>query len=310
MKHFISALFAIAVMMGQPAFTAGSGGGGGSTPMPGAPTPSYDPVEEYKKGVQHLKDKEYSKAERAFKRVTKIAKKDPNSHYLLGLAHSGQEEWKPASRALAKAVKYNPDMHMARGQLVVAYDHLNKSDKAETELAKLQTANAACGETCAAKEDIDTALAIVATARREAAAEAAGSDEDVSFNSWHDNLNAPKGDQAYLGAIRLINLERYDEAKRELQKAHLTFGPHPEILTYIGFANRKQGNYEQAITHYELALSVDPDNLNANEYLGEYYVELGQMDLAKAQLDKLDSLCAFGCAQAEELRQWIRDAEA
>lgn len=82
------------------------------------------------------------------------------------------------------------------------------------------------------------------------------------------------------------------------------------MLTYIGFANRKSGNYDQAILYYTAALTVAPNHLGANEYLGEYFVELGDLDAANRQLVKLDNLCAFGCAEAEELRSWVKRAES
>lgn len=81
-------------------------------------------------------------------------------------------------------------------------------------------------------------------------------------------------------------------------------------MTYIGFANRKAGNYDQAIRFYSAALELQPEHVGANEYLGEYYVELGDMDAAYAQLAKLETVCQFGCAEADELRSWIETAEA
>ena len=34
-------------------------------------------------------------------------------------------------------------------------------------------------------------------------------------------------------------------------------------------------------------------------------IERGDMAGARRMLAKLDSLCAFGCAEAEELRRWV-----
>ena len=107
-----------------------------------------------------------------------------------------------------------------------------------------------------------------------------------------------------------INIGQYDDALVQLRDAQAVFGPHPDVLTYIGFANRKAGNYTQAINYYSAALELQPDHVGANEYLGEYYVELGDMDAAYGQLAKLESICNFGCAETDELRSWIVKAEA
>ena len=37
---------------------------------------------------------------------------------------------------------------------------------------------------------------------------------------------------------------------------------------------------------------------------------MGDLDRAEAQLNKLNTLCPFGCEQTEELAKWIADAQA
>jgi tetratricopeptide (TPR) repeat protein len=118
-------------------------------------------------------------------------------------------------------------------------------------------------------------------------------------------LASADGDAAYLVASGLINEGRYEDALGSLREAALVFGPHPDILTYEGFANRKLGNFKTAIGFYSAALVLQPNHRGANEYLGEYYVEIGDMTRAKAQLAKLNTICKFGCEEAEELRRWI-----
>jgi hypothetical protein len=39
-------------------------------------------------------------------------------------------------------------------------------------------------------------------------------------------------------------------------------------------------------------------------------VERGNLTGAKAMLAKLDRMCTFGCAEADELRQWIKEKRA
>lgn len=116
---------------------------------------------------------------------------------------------------------------------------------------------------------------------------------------------AEAGDQAYIAAVSLINEGRYDEALASLDQARTVFGPHPDILTYQGYTWRKKGDLDRAETYYRQALAVFPDHIGATEYYGELKVERGDLAGAKVMLAKLDRLCAFGCAEAEELRRWI-----
>ncbi len=85
------------------------------------------------------------------------------------------------------------------------------------------------------------------------------------------------------------------------------FGAHPDILTYIGFANRKLGRFTVAEDHYRQALAVAPNHKGATEYYGELMVERGDLKGARAMLARLERICTFGCAEADELRQWIRE---
>ena len=117
--------------------------------------------------------------------------------------------------------------------------------------------------------------------------------------------SAKAGDTAYLQAVGLINEKKYQEAIDELQRARTTFGAHPDILTYLGFANRKLRRYDIAENYYRQALSAAPNHKGATEYYGELLVERGDMVGAKRMLAKLDNLCTFGCAEADELRRWV-----
>ncbi|TPN64274.1 tetratricopeptide repeat protein, partial [Mesorhizobium sp. B1-1-5] len=53
------------------------------------------------------------------------------------------------------------------------------------------------------------------------------------------------------------------------------------------------------------ALELQPDHKAAHEYLGELYVETGDMDKAKEQLASLEKLCPAGCDELSDLRQAI-----
>lgn len=299
MKRALLIAVATLAFSGVPAVAGGSGSGGSA---PSSSGPSYDPVEEYQSGIQFLQSGEYSKAERAFKRVTKVAKKDANTRYMLGLAHLGQEEYKAAAKSFERAVRYDAKLYQAHGKLAATYLQLEQTDKADGVIADLNAASEACAGTCPEADKIAAALAEVERAK--------GNIETSNLAPSVRQVSLETGDARYSDALRLINLGEYDAAIEELRTASAVLGPHPDVLTYIGFANRKKGEKDTAFAYYNAALAIAPDHLSANEYLGEYYVELGDLDRARAQLDKLNALCPFGCAQTEELSQWIADAEA
>jgi len=59
----------------------------------------------------------------------------------------------------------------------------------------------------------------------------------------------------------------------------------------MGFAYRKLGDYPAALTAYDRALTLNPHNRGALEYLGEAYLELDRPDDAKATLERLAAAC-------------------
>jgi tetratricopeptide (TPR) repeat protein len=77
------------------------------------------------------------------------------------------------------------------------------------------------------------------------------------------------------------------------------------VLTMIGYAKRKSGSFDEGMAYYQRALSIDPKNVNTREYLGEAYVEKGRMDLAKAELVKVEALCGTECEQYQDLAKAI-----
>jgi tetratricopeptide (TPR) repeat protein len=58
-------------------------------------------------------------------------------------------------------------------------------------------------------------------------------------------------------------------------------------LTYWGFTHRKLGDMDKARAFYERAIEVNPDNLLARSYMGQGFVEAGQMMRAKTQLAEI-----------------------
>ncbi len=83
---------------------------------------------------------------------------------------------------------------------------------------------------------------------------------------------------------------------------------HADVYNLLGFSYRKTGDYKQAATFYAKALDFDADHLGALEYQGEMFVELGQLDRAKANLARLVKLCPTGCEEREDLEKAIAAA--
>lgn len=295
-QGFASALI---LALALPAsLSAAGGGGGGGGGMPSETAPSYDPAEEYQKGVTALKAKDFKAAKTAFDRVLASAPRDANSNYLAGLARQGLGDWKGAKTKFEKAAKLDPNLIGAKRELGVTYAKLGDKPNADATLVALEATDAACGGTCSDAAEIKAAVEAVKAAIASPAA-AVAPNRNLLFAS------GAKGDALYLDAVGLINEHRYEDAIVALKAAQASFGPHPDILTYLGFANRKLKRFDVAESYYLAALAVAPNHRGATEYYGELMVERGDLAGARVKLAALDAQCRFGCAEAEELRLWI-----
>ena len=77
------------------------------------------------------------------------------------------------------------------------------------------------------------------------------------------------------------------------------------IQNYLGYAKRNNGDWESGIKHYRTALRLNPEHRGANEYLGHAYLLRGNMQLAQAQLTKLERICGRGCEEYASLSRAV-----
>jgi tetratricopeptide (TPR) repeat protein len=281
------------------AMPGGGGGGGATASTPSRDASQFDAADEYRKGIDALKAQKYSDAKASFKKVLDVAPTDAATNFLAGMADAGLNDLKSAQKHYEKAVKEDKKLVAAHQELGVTYAKLGQKDKAQAELAILQKLDQDCAGTCKDAKAIKDAVAAVQAAL--------GAPTQASLQTSPPLLfaSAEAGDSAYLEAVGLINEGKYEQAIVSLDRAKASFGAHPDILTYLGFANRKLGRYDVAVGYYRQALAAAPQHKGATEYYGELMVERGDLAGAKAMLAKLDSWCTFGCAESDELRRWI-----
>ena len=104
-----------------------------------------------------------------------------------------------------------------------------------------------------------------------------------------------------------LKAKDYKGALAELTPMLATY-QHADVYNLIGFSLRKTGDRKQAYTFYRKALDFDPEHKGALEYLGELYVETGQIDKAKENVVLLKKLCPSGCEELSDLEKAIADA--
>ncbi len=268
--------------------------------MPSTSAPAYDPVVEYRTGIAAFEAKDYKKAVNAFKHVIAVVPSHAPAQYLLGASLMGMADFKRAIKPLEAAVKADSSMIDAQRALAVSYARQGDTAKATARRDALVARKTACAATCPAAAQIDAAIAAVNAALAGGAPQALGPTQSLR------SLAAV--DVTYVDAVSLINEGRYEPAIALLEAALWSAGPHPDLLTYLGYANRKLGNYGIAGSWYRAALAVAPNHRGALEYYGELKLQRGDRRGALAYLARLEQLCGFGCVQADALRVQIAEA--
>ena len=111
---------------------------------------------------------------------------------------------------------------------------------------------------------------------------------------------------SYLAPLqKLIDAENYEMAISELEKALIESSDDADLLNLLAYSQRKLMRFDEAMVNYQKALQIDPEHRGANEYLGELYLQLGQLDKALERLKVLDDDCYFGCEEFDELEEAI-----
>jgi Flp pilus assembly protein TadD len=112
-----------------------------------------------------------------------------------------------------------------------------------------------------------------------------------------------------LGAVRAkIKAKQWPAAIADLNQMIDKGVQHADVYNLLGFSLRKSGDPKTAYTFYRKALDFDPEHKGALEYLGELYVEAGQLTKAREHVVLLQKLCPKGCEELEDLQAAIAAA--
>ena len=121
-----------------------------------------------------------------------------------------------------------------------------------------------------------------------------------SADACVDGRSAALSDEdLYLAGRDLGQEGRYAEA---LKLFFLMRDRHQaRVLGSIGYSTRKLGDIDKGIDYYRQALAIDPNYTKVREYLGEAYLQKGDIGKAKEQLMEIADRCGGPCDDYEQL---------
>lgn len=116
---------------------------------------------------------------------------------------------------------------------------------------------------------------------------------------------ASNDDAIYTSGVQLADAKNYSAALAMFKTAENQ--NDPRILTGIGFSTRKLGEIDKGLSYYFTALKIDPNYVQAREYLGEGYLQKGDLTHAIGQLDEIANRCGVTCESYVHLTNAIAD---
>ncbi|QLF68286.1 tetratricopeptide repeat protein [Peteryoungia desertarenae] len=133
-----------------------------------------------------------------------------------------------------------------------------------------------------------------------------GQISDPSSSRCIDDPSAVTDEGRLKQARVFIDDERFAEALALLDQ--ITAKNNARYFNYRGFATRKLGRPEEAVTYYKRALLLSPYYVEARAYLGEAYLMLQRPALAREELRTIAQICGVDCEAYQELAEAIRIA--
>ena len=136
------------------------------------------------------------------------------------------------------------------------------------------------------------------------------SSSSASYSSSSDNSDRYAPTSRFKEINKLIKLEKFAEAHTMLKGLKKINTDEADRLNLLGFTARKSGNLTAAADFYEQALALNPRHTGALEYQGELFIQLGKIELAKANLEKIDKICWLPCNAERDLKKAIEKSTA
>jgi cytochrome c-type biogenesis protein CcmH/NrfG len=115
--------------------------------------------------------------------------------------------------------------------------------------------------------------------------------------------------EPYRIAREAIEAERWSEAEAALARVARLAPDVPDVWSLTGLAIRKQGRLDEAERAYARALALEPEHLRATSYLGELFLQRGDVAAARGQLERLQAICPpLWCPERDDLARSIAAA--
>jgi tetratricopeptide (TPR) repeat protein len=147
--------------------------------------------------------------------------------------------------------------------------------------------------------------------------------ESQARNAYNAGVRSvEKADQLIADAARQADERKQKKARAKAEQAYATamkkFASATELQpsnyqawNYLGYTNRKAGNYDAALSAYDRALKLKPGFAEAIEYRGHAYLGLNRLSEAKeAYLALFSGNRQLAATLLTAMQQWVGEHRA
>ena len=112
-------------------------------------------------------------------------------------------------------------------------------------------------------------------------------------------------DPDYAAGEAAVKQKNWPEAIARLAKVVQRDETNADAWNLLGYSHRNLGEMDKSFMNYERALTINPQHKDAHEYVGEAYLQVGNLAKAEEHLRALDKICWLPCEQYTELKEKI-----
>ena len=104
-------------------------------------------------------------------------------------------------------------------------------------------------------------------------------------------------------ALSFYNEGKMDEATFLFEKSAVFNPKNIESYVYLGYLNKELENLDKANHYFIIALTLQPDNLELNYLVGEYFYNNKDNDSYNEYVSNLEILCPDGCEYLDQIKK-------
>ena len=104
-------------------------------------------------------------------------------------------------------------------------------------------------------------------------------------------------------ALSFYNEGKIDEATFLFEKSAVFNPKNTESYVYLGYLNKELENLDKANHYFIIALTLQPDNLELNYLVGEYFYNNKDNDSYNEYVSNLEILCPDGCEYLDQIKK-------